>query len=126
MSAKRIVRPAPRKRRGITYKSYNFVDKDPVIYEIWELVKGVSFGYIEEESGVSVSCLMSWFYGPTKKPQNATVRAVLRAVGYDYRIVPMDQTLVKQANKNPAEHHKPKNFPRSSIVEFRGRRRAAG
>lgn len=99
-NAKRIVRPA-RKRRD-AYKSYNFIDKDPVIHEVWDIVKGTSFGYIEEESGVSVSCLMSWFYGPTRKPQNATVRAVVRAMGYDYKIVKMGDIEAPVAKNKPA------------------------
>jgi DNA-binding phage protein len=83
----KIVRPSSRSRKGFAYKSYNFIDKDPVIHEVWDVVKGTSFAYIEEESGVSTTCLYSWFYGKTRKPQNATVRAVLRSVGFDLRVV---------------------------------------
>lgn len=88
MRAKRIIRPTSgRQRKGFTYKSYNFIDKDPIIHEVWDVVKGTSFAYIQEESGVSHTCLYSWFYGKTRKPQSATIRAVLRSVGYDFQIV---------------------------------------
>jgi transcriptional regulator with XRE-family HTH domain len=70
------------------YKSYNFVDKDPIIDEIRTIIKHekVTYSYIEEKSGVTTQTLRNWFDGNTKRPQTATVRAVLRAIGYDVGI----------------------------------------
>lgn len=73
---------------GFTYKSYNFVDKDPIIDEIRAVVKkeGATYDYIHIMSGVSRGTLVAWFDGSTKKPQAATVNAVLRALGYKLTI----------------------------------------
>ena len=74
---------------GRLYKSYNFIDKDPVIYEIRDIIEqqGISHSEIERRSGVTIKTLFQWFHGTTKRPQHATIRAVLRAAGYDYQIV---------------------------------------
>lgn len=119
--AKKIIRPSSRKRKGFTYKSYNFIDKDPIIWEVWDVVKGTSFAYIEEESGVSTTCLYSWFYGATRKPQNATIRAVLRSVGHDFRIVKVSDEAVKNARAvdHTATHPSPAKLPRGNTTEFK-------
>jgi hypothetical protein len=69
---------------GFTYKSYSFVDKDPIIDEVRTIVgdSGASYKWIEEMSGVTTATLYAWFGGKTKKPQAATINAVLRALGY--------------------------------------------
>jgi DNA-binding phage protein len=66
------------------YTSYNFVDKDPVIDRMRTLVKreGLSYGEISGKSGVASSTMHSWFDGKTKRPQYATVMAVVHALGY--------------------------------------------
>jgi hypothetical protein len=75
---------------GFTYKSYSFLDKDPIIDEIRTVIKecGVSHKWIEEESGVTAVTLRAWFYGETKKPQAATINAVARSLGYKLGFVP--------------------------------------
>lgn len=66
------------------YKSYNFVDKDPVI----DLMSGISqrnkisIPKIAADSGVSEATIRNWFFGKTKRPQFATVAAVMSAMGY--------------------------------------------
>jgi transcriptional regulator with XRE-family HTH domain len=74
---------------GFTYKSYNFVDKDPIIDEIRTVYQnsGVNYKWIELNSGVTSTTLSAWFSGKTKKPQAATINAVLRALGYKLGIV---------------------------------------
>jgi hypothetical protein len=74
---------------GFTYKSYNFVDKDPIIDEIRTIYEqsGVNYQWLHENSNVSVGTLVNWFSGKTKKPQAATINAVLRAMGYKLGIV---------------------------------------
>ena len=71
------------------YKSYSFKDKDPVIDEVRTLVADSDRTYqqVHEASGVSVTTLYNWFEGTTKKPQYATVMAVVRALGYESRFV---------------------------------------
>jgi hypothetical protein len=75
---------------GFTYKSYSFLEKDPIIDEIRTVIKdsGVSHKWIEEESGVTAVTLRAWFYGATKKPQAATINAVARSLGYKLGFVP--------------------------------------
>jgi DNA-binding phage protein len=64
------------------YKSYNFVDKDPVIDQMRGIVKGYKHSEVADKSGVSESTIYNWFEGKTKRPQYATVMAVVRAMGY--------------------------------------------
>lgn len=68
------------------YKSYMFKDKDPVIDVTHTIVQdsGKSYAEISEDSGVAVSTMGNWFTGPTRRPQFATVQAVVRALGYNF------------------------------------------
>jgi DNA-binding phage protein len=72
------------KRNGFLYKSYNFVDKDPVIDKMRTMVakEGLKYGEISNLSGVSHTTMHNWFEGKTKRPQYATVMAVVNALGY--------------------------------------------
>jgi hypothetical protein len=74
---------------GFTYKSYNFIDKDPMIDEIRTIVdrSGASYKWINEESSVSTQTIAKWFDGSTKRPQAATMNAVLRSLGYKLGVV---------------------------------------
>jgi transcriptional regulator with XRE-family HTH domain len=80
-----------RARRSVlqAYKSYNFVDKDPIIYRMEQAIKdsGASYREIEQASGVTSQTLHAWFYGKTKRPQFATLNAVARAIGLELDIV---------------------------------------
>jgi hypothetical protein len=82
--------------KSFTYKSYNFLEKDPIIDEIRTVYQDSGFTYkqIHEDSGVSTSTLSSWFDGATRRPQAATVNAVLRAMGYKLGIVPYSAGVV--------------------------------
>jgi transcriptional regulator with XRE-family HTH domain len=77
---------------GFTYKSYSFIDKDPLIDEMRTIVQqhGASYKDIHEQSGVSASTLTAWFAGATRKPQAATVNAVARSMGWKLGLVPFD------------------------------------
>ena len=77
---------------GFTYKSYNFVDKDPMIDQLRTVVEkaGVTYKALSDDSGVSPQTISNWFAGETRKPQAATMNAVLRAIGYRLGIVPID------------------------------------
>jgi phosphoserine phosphatase len=94
---------------GFTYKSYSFVDKDPLIYEIRDVFdkSGASKQWVEDESGVTTATLRNWFDGPTRKPQAATVNAVLRALGYKLGIVSLGaaaQPIIPPAREASARH----------------------
>jgi DNA-binding phage protein len=71
------------KRTLHVYKSYNFIDKDPVIDYIRTKVFADSgtINEVSESSGVTKTTLYNWFNGKTKRPQFATVAAVLIACG---------------------------------------------
>ena len=71
------------------YKSYSFIDKDPMIEEVRTVIDKTrsTHAQIERDSGVTSQTLRNWFDGPTRRPQAATVRAVLRSMGYDLGVV---------------------------------------
>ena len=72
------------------YKSYSFTDKDPIIDTVRTVVEdsGASYRWIELHSGVTTVTLNNWFHGGTKRPQTATVIAVLRSLGFTLHAVP--------------------------------------
>jgi hypothetical protein len=81
-----MVAKTPRKGNGSLrlYRSYNFVDKDPIIDELRTIdeKEGLSYTQIHWLSGISVSTMRNWFDGKTKRPQNASIEAFARALGY--------------------------------------------
>ena len=66
------------------YRSYNFIDKDPVIDRVRTIVQreGLKYKDIERLSTVKAQTLTSWFEGDTKRPQYAAIAAVTGALGY--------------------------------------------
>jgi hypothetical protein len=88
---------------GFTYKSYNFVDKDPMIDEIrtiWEQ-SGATYKWINGESGVSTQTIAKWFDGKTRRPQAATMNAVLRSLGFKLGVVPHEKVIVPIEGRRP-------------------------
>jgi transcriptional regulator with XRE-family HTH domain len=71
------------------YKSYHFIDKDPVIDQLRTVFQkhNIKYQYVEDRSGVTTQTLRNWFEGKTKRPLNSTVEAVLRAIGGRREIV---------------------------------------
>ena len=69
------------------YRSYSFVDKDPAIDQVRTAVNdaGLTYPQVAELSDVSVGTLVSWFHGKTRRPQDATIMAVMRGIGYEQR-----------------------------------------
>lgn len=73
------------------YSAYLFRDKDPAIDE-FRTVAQDHFGKrnlthedyeeIHEQGGPTGGCVKNWFEGKTKRPQNATLEAAGRALGY--------------------------------------------
>lgn len=71
------------------YKTYRFMDKDPVVDQLRTIFEDehASYEKVSADSGISATTFYNWFHGKTKRPQHATVVACLRALGYDYKIV---------------------------------------
>jgi hypothetical protein len=74
------------------YKSYLFRKKDPAIDAFRTVMqdhygkrnfKQEDYKEIEEMGGPSASCVKGWFEGKTLKPQNCTLEAAGRALGYE-------------------------------------------
>lgn len=82
---------------GKTYASYVFKTKDPVIDQLRTLaedfygkrVNGNSLKQIEEAGGPSASCMRAWFFGKTRRPQNPTIEAAGRSMGWKRKWVRM-------------------------------------
>ena len=71
------------------YKSYSFVDKDPAIDIARTAIQdcGLTYREVSELSDVSETTLVGWFHGKTRRPQHATIMAVMRGIGYEHRWV---------------------------------------
>ena len=73
------------------YRTYNYVDKNPVIDKVRTLVQDEGLikklGVVHELSGVSTSTLDNWFNGTTRSPQHATIAAVITSLGYQEEFV---------------------------------------
>lgn len=71
------------------YRSYMFRSKDPVIDQLRTAIQdkiGTGFGYgdlkrIENDGGPTTTCMASWFWGKTKRPQNSSIEAAGRSLG---------------------------------------------
>lgn len=76
------------------YKTYAFRNKDPIIDQIRTILadEGLSYLEIQKRSRVAATTMYNWFHGTTRKPQNASIKAVIRACSsedteYDYAII---------------------------------------
>jgi len=94
------------KARGI-YKSYFFIEHDPILDQIDRLIELASIDagrmlrmkHIAEKSGVGAATLYNWRSRKTKRPQNAAVQAVVRALGGE--IVMMRNGIAIKAPRQP-------------------------
>jgi DNA-binding phage protein len=65
-----------------TYKSYLFLDKDPIIdFARTRVYANGGPSKMAKASGVAPTTLYNWFHKKTRRPQFATVAAVLLACG---------------------------------------------
>jgi hypothetical protein len=73
------------------YRTYRFIDKDPVIDEIRTLVQDEGLikklELVHQLSGVATTTIDNWFNGETKSPQNRTIMAVVTSLGYKHSFV---------------------------------------
>lgn len=81
---------------GYSYKSYSFVDKDPMIDYIRTIIyeSGATLTKISEDSGVNATTISKWLYGETRQPRAASINAVLRALGYKLEVVTFSYTTI--------------------------------
>lgn len=94
-AAKRHRKVHPRQKqepRGVTYKTYAFLDKNPMIDQVRTLIGNTPLAKVERETGVSVSCLRSWLNGTVLRPQEPTLRAVGRMFGMELQFVPAERS----------------------------------
>jgi DNA-binding phage protein len=73
---------------GTVYPSYLFVEHDPVLDAIDTIIadSGKSLTYVATNSGIARTTLDNWRLRKTKRPQFATVAAVIRACGGELTI----------------------------------------
>ena len=73
------------------YRTYQWVDKNPVIDKVRTLVQDEGLfkklNIVHEISGVATTTLDNWFNGKTRSPQHGTIAAVITALGYEERFV---------------------------------------
>ena len=73
------------------YRTYNFIDKNPVIDKVRTLVQDEGLikklSTVHDISGVSITTLDNWFNGKTRSPQHATIAAVITSLGYQDEFV---------------------------------------
>lgn len=73
------------------YKAYRFTGKDPAIAELRGQIQSTignqkishkKLREMEQAGGPSTTCMNNWFFGETRRPQNATLEAAGRALGF--------------------------------------------
>ncbi len=73
------------------YRTYRFIDKDPIIDEVRTLIQDEGLmkklDIVHQLSGVATTTLDNWFNGETVSPQNRTISAVVTSLGYQRRFV---------------------------------------
>ncbi len=99
-------------------RTYNWIDKDPVVDKCMALVKkrGLQgrYGRLGLLTGMSSSTFKAWDMGATKKPQHASVACLIEALGAKYEIVDEDaanfdlERETKSARRWWATHKAPK------------------
>lgn len=73
----------------VVYRTYSFVDKDPIIDVMRTLTQDSKLSYkqISEASDVSMQTLYNWFHGDVKRPKFCTIAAVAGALGKSIGLV---------------------------------------
>ena len=109
------------------YRSYNFINKDPILGIMQTLVadSGESYKRIHELSDVSTSTLSNWFYGDVKRPQFATIAAICYALGARVRIIDSHGIEIKPEKTNRSFRLDRRLAPRPQVRRKRLRKLAA-
>lgn len=88
--------PQP-KKNGVNfgYTAYVFRkdEQDPIIDKIRTIFAdyGETQNRVATQAGISPATLNNWFNGKTKRPQFATTAAVVRTMGFDFVLAPMEK-----------------------------------
>jgi len=94
-----MTRTTAKKTTGNFLNTYKFNwhkgEQDPVIDRIRTCMQdtGYDIRRLSRESGVSYGALSKWDDGTTIRPQYATVCAAIRAMGYDFAVVPANHKM---------------------------------
>ncbi len=95
------------------YRTYRYVDKDPIIDKMRTLVQDEGLfkklNIVHQLSGVSTSTLENWFHGDTKSPQNRTICAVITALGYEHSFSKVKQLDIEKELKVAAKWYEQQN-----------------
>jgi transcriptional regulator with XRE-family HTH domain len=77
--------------RIIIRRSYNFIDKDPVLDRVAALIKrrGLTRAYhkLGRLTGMAASTFANWEEGATKRPQHASIACLAEALGAKFELV---------------------------------------
>lgn len=88
------------------YKTYNWgqAEQDPIVHEIRALInaQGLKIKDIAYASGVGANTISKWIYGDTRRPQFASLCAVVRAMGYDLGVIGADKVIQMPVSKKRA------------------------
>jgi hypothetical protein len=113
------------------YRTYNYVDKNPVIDKVRTLVQDEGLfkqlKIVHEISGVSTTTLDNWFNGDTRSPQHATIAAVITSLGYEETFVKKKDINVERERKLAAEwleKQEKKAQPKKAKAKTNGHRRS--
>lgn len=73
------------------YRSYPFKEYDPAMEQVTGLIEDSDkpLKDINEGSDVSLTTMYNWRKKKTKKPQFATLNAVARSLGKEFRLMPI-------------------------------------
>lgn len=82
------------KRGIVTYKSYNFVDKDPALYVVKTVVEssGLSLKQVHEAGGATPTTMYRWFNGEGRTCRHDAMAATIRACKGEMVVIMRDGT----------------------------------
>jgi transcriptional regulator with XRE-family HTH domain len=98
------------------YNNYLFTDKDPIIDYVRTAIRdyGKSIKELSIESGVNQYTIAKWLYGDTKRPQAASLNAVLRSCFYKLSVVKLSAPEVIHPTT-----YKPTSIDPSTVIKIR-------
>jgi hypothetical protein len=74
-----------------TLRTYRFIDKDPVIGELRYIIEKEGLFkrlyHVATMASLNPATVKNLFYGDTRRPQNATVMALITSLGWERKFV---------------------------------------
>lgn len=76
-------------------------EKDPVIGAVHTLLneKGEELTKVADRANISPSTIKNWIDGDTYRPQHCTIAATVKALGYEFQLVPSSKRVNGHAIK---------------------------